>query len=145
MSDDHAPNLDWSLWNYLVKSYTTNLFTRRRKSSFISNYSHKKIQIHFDRSIVQVFRIHIINDIVSNTMVNRNSKPVWCVRGIYIATCISDYTKVMYSLSRTFTTWMQSIGLRNSQRNKTLIFWNNINYTLFMSIDAGWSWYIILY
>ena len=32
--------------------------------------------------IVQVFRIHIINAIVSNTTMNRNSKPVWSVHGI---------------------------------------------------------------
>ena len=55
--------------------------------------------------IVQAFRIHIINDIISkprvDTTMNRNSKPVWCVHGIYfiyVATCISEYTKVMYSL-----------------------------------------------
>ena len=70
----------------------------------------------------------------------------------YIATCISEYTKVMYSLSCTFKTWMQCvvsflcgplIGLSNSQRNKTLIFWHNINYKLFKSTVAGWSLYIM--
>ena len=63
--------------------------------------------------IVQVFRIHIKNDIVSKprvaTTMNRNSNPVWCVYGIYIATCISEYIKVVYSLSCTFKTWMQCV------------------------------------
>ena len=72
----------------------------------------------------------------------------------YIATCISEYTKVMYSLSCTFKTWMQMcsfyfcgppIGLWNSRRNKTLIFWHNIYYKLLMSNGAGWSLYIIVY
>ena len=44
-----------------------------------------------------------------DTTMNRNSNPVWCVHGIYIATCISEYKKVMYSLSCTFKTWMQCV------------------------------------
>ena len=78
MSDDHAPNLDWSQWNYLVtETVLYYLSTHSKKDVIIySELFSQNIQIHFDRMIIQVFRIHIINDIVSkprvDTTMNRN-------------------------------------------------------------------------
>ena len=70
----------------------------------------------------------------------------------YIATCISEYTKCTVCLARLkpecsvwFLFLWASHRVWNSWRNKTLIFWHNINYKLFMSTGAGWSLYIIVY
>ena len=59
--------------------------------------------------IVQVFQIHIINDIFSKPRGHHDESELkTCLMHarhlFYIATCISEYTKVMHSLSCTFKT-----------------------------------------